>query len=80
MKRKNAPPGDWCLREIQDPPPWGEKCSHTRGQWLVEWEGKFYSFAPPTQLQKDVWLSQDPDVRILLLRWLCYECNTIQMP
>jgi hypothetical protein len=64
----------------------GDKCSHTTpGCWVVVKGAKVYGFDPPTQLQKDIWLSgartcQAYEKRLKSLRWYCPECATIQTP
>jgi len=80
----SKPPVDFCLVKVPHPIPEGEKCEHNTGQWLVLWEGVYYSIQPPSQLQKDIWLG---DARRKIgkkaeqcLRWLCHTCGTIQFP
>lgn len=61
----------------------------TNGRWLFEHDGRLYGFDPPTQMQKNVWLSGNPEwtpgprgeeARIAALRWACFGCGTVQMP
>jgi hypothetical protein len=77
-------PGKDYLVELPHPIPEGEKCTHNRGQWLVLWEGVYYSIQPSTQIQKDIWLDEAKretgSEQYSTLRWLCHECGTIQMP
>lgn len=43
---------------------------------------------PPTQMQKDIWYVDGRDTggeaevtkRMKMLRWLCWECDTVQLP
>lgn len=67
----------------------GEQCAckspgpmQPSGAWAVEdpRTGKFYMFDPPTQMQKDIWIGDDRENRIVLLRWYCFTCNTVQLP
>lgn len=64
-----------------------EKCScKSSGRWVVEDPmGEFFVFDPPTQLQKDIWLgdgerNKTRELRISMLRWLCFGCGTVQAP
>lgn len=76
------------LIRIENPPE-GEKCAHPDGRWVAVIDGDAFGFDPPTQLQKDIWVSEpDPEEpgaktregRIEQLRWLCFRCGTIQLP
>lgn len=64
----------------------GPKCEHkTQGQWVVLKAQKVYVFDPPTQMQKDFWLSEVKpgkwkEKRIAMLRWFCNLCGTVQEP
>jgi hypothetical protein len=83
-KIMGKPPGYWCLLKLEKPlEEHTEKCDHTTGQWTVKWKKDFYLFDPPTQLQKDIWLS-NAGIRkqeaIKMLRWFCHECGNIQPP
>jgi hypothetical protein len=64
------------------------RCEHVKpGHWLFEWQGSLWCFDPPTQLQKDIWLTsfgtigpKTKERRMGALRWLCGICGTIQRP
>ena len=63
----------------------GAKCEHKKqGQWVVLKGKKIFVFDPPTQMQKDFWLSEvegkAKEKRIAKLRWFCYLCGTVQEP
>lgn len=62
-----------------------EKCEHNQGQWVVEWENRFFPFVHANQLQKDIWLGdadspKNKEKRIELLRWYCSACGNCQRP
>lgn len=82
----NTPPAKNYLVEVTQPIPIGEKCEHTSaGFWLVAWGSKLYTFDPPTQLQKDIWLGDSKrivgeETAIAALRWCCRQCCTVQVP
>lgn len=55
---------------------WAVLCPVTNQQFLID---------PPTQMQKDIWLSGAKDdaektERAGMLRWYCFECGTLQEP
>jgi hypothetical protein len=67
-------------------------CEGARGAWRVQDpDGSLLYIDPPTQLQKDIWLTTgteynphrenaDKEERIKALRWACSGCCTVQMP
>lgn len=62
-----------------------DKCEHNTGQWVVEWDERFYPFVYANNLQKDIWLGaakseKDKNRRMNLLRWFCHTCGTVQRP
>lgn len=64
-----------------------EKCScpSNKGQWVVEWDQRFYPFTHANNLQKDIWLggaktANAKEKRMEMLRWYCHCCYNIQMP
>lgn len=76
-------PGMDCLAKLDPSPPKAEKCDHKQGRWAVELEdGKLYGFDPATQFQKDAWLGEQKDEKEAMarLRWICFECGTVQQP
>lgn len=61
------------------------KCEHKGGQWVVVYKNTLRLFDPPTQLQKDIWLSvakteKTREARLAALRWRCHTCGTVQVP
>jgi hypothetical protein len=89
-ERRSKPPGAHCLRLFHGKH--GEKCScksanvmMPSGCWIVEHQGRLYTFEPSTQLQKDFWLSAARQTigeskAIAMLRWYCFTCQTVQTP
>lgn len=75
---------DGTLHDLRHTPELGPKCDHNSGRWLVEAGGAIYCFDPPTQLQKDFWIGErggaDRKRRMAMLRWLCFDCGTVQKP
>jgi hypothetical protein len=78
------PPAADYLFPVPEPRQEGPKCQHTKGQWIIVWEGKQYAIVPSNNLQMNTWLNvaerklgrnlQD------CVKWLCWECGTIQIP
>ena len=85
-KPRKTPPAKGYLVELVQPLPTGDRCPHeSQGFWLVEWNDILYTFDPPTQIQKDIWLSDSKKIvgeetALGALRWCCRECGTVQKP
>jgi len=63
----------------------GPKCEHSGGQWIVSWDDQLFAFDPNSQMQKDIWLDAmerkgKGKEALAALRWLCWQCGTIQDP
>jgi hypothetical protein len=82
-------PGASYLVPVQKP--MGDSCTgHSKsgavsGAWVVvcPMTGSQFMFSPPTQVQKDIWLSAEKGMeveRMSMLRWFCFECGTVQKP
>lgn len=62
------------------------KCEHNRGRWLVRYGEATYAIDPNTQFQKDVLRGSmeqrgaSSEAVDAVLRWHCFECDTVQVP
>lgn len=83
MRKRKAKAWDelWCLirlkpkDKIEELP---EQCEHATaaGFYVVEAQGYWWIFDPPTRFQAIVWVDKHPE-RERRIRWCCNECGKV---